>query len=130
MSPRKKKDTAAVDPSLPPIPKELLDQLVTGPMTAEAVEAVMRQFKKAFIERALGAEMTHHLGYQPGGDKPEGAANHRNGSSAKTVLTDDGRCASTCRVTGMAPSNRSSSASTNAVSPALTTRSSPCMHAA
>ena len=62
MPTRKKKDTGAVDPSLPPIPKELLDHLVTGPMTAEAVEAVMRQFKKAFIERALGAELTHHLG--------------------------------------------------------------------
>jgi putative transposase len=90
MPARKKKDTVAVDPSLPPIPKELLDQLVTGPMSAEALEAVMKQFKKAFLERALGAEMTHHLGYEPGGTKPEGAANHRNGSSAKTVLTDDG----------------------------------------
>ena len=90
MPSRKKKDTGAVDPSLPPIPKELLDRLVTGPVTAEAVEAVMRQFKKAFIERALGAEMTHHLGYEPGGGKPEGTPNHRNGSSSKTVLTDDG----------------------------------------
>jgi putative transposase len=55
-APRKKKDMGAVDPSLPPIPKELLDQLFTGPMAAEAVEAVMRQFKKAFLERALGAD--------------------------------------------------------------------------
>lgn len=36
---------------LPAIPKELLDQLVAGPMAAEAV------FKKALIERALGAEL-------------------------------------------------------------------------
>jgi putative transposase len=50
----------------------------------------MRQFKKAIIERALGAEMTHHLGYESGAEKPEGVANHRNGSSGKTVLTDDG----------------------------------------
>lgn len=88
--PHKKKDTGAVDAALPAIPKELLDQLVTGPMTAESVEAVMRQFKKAIIERALGAEMTHHLGYECGAEKPEGVANHRNGSSGKTVLTDDG----------------------------------------
>ena len=88
--PRKKKDTAAVGAALPAIPKELLDQFVTGPMTAESVEAVMRQFKKAIIERVLGAEMTHHLGYESGGTKPEGATNHRNGSSGKTVLTDDG----------------------------------------
>lgn len=45
MPPRKKKDTGAVDPSLPPIPKELLDHLITGPMTAEAAEAVTRRFK-------------------------------------------------------------------------------------
>ena len=47
-------------------------------------------FKKALIERALGAELSHHLGYPPGAAKPEEAANHRNGSSGKTVLTDDG----------------------------------------
>jgi hypothetical protein len=36
----------------------LLDQLVTGPLAAESVDAVMRIFKKAILERALGAEMT------------------------------------------------------------------------
>ena len=42
---------------LAPIPKELLDHLVKGPMTAGDVEDVMRQLKKALIERALGAEL-------------------------------------------------------------------------
>jgi putative transposase len=88
--PRKKKNDGAVGATLPAIPSELLDQFVTGPMTAESVEAVMRNFKKALLERALGAEMTHHLGYAPGGEKPAGSDNHRNGSSGKTVLTDDG----------------------------------------
>ena len=75
---------------LPKIPPELLDQLVKGPLTAAAVEDASRAFKKALIERALGAEMSHHLGYASGGDKPEAASNHRNGKSGKTVLTDDG----------------------------------------
>jgi len=75
---------------LPTIPKELIDQFVTGPMTAEAVNAASLAFKKALIERALGAELSHHLGYKPGGAKPEPAKNHRNGVSAKTVLTDEG----------------------------------------
>jgi putative transposase len=89
--PRKKKNDGSVDPTLPDIPSDLLDQLVTGPMTAQSVDAVMRKFKKAILERALGAEMTHHLGYAPGADKPAGtAANHRNGGSGKTVLTDEG----------------------------------------
>jgi transposase-like protein len=75
---------------LPAIPKELIDQLVNVPMSAEAVNAASMAFKKALIERALGAELTHHLGYAAGADKPLSAKNHRNGASGKTVLTEDG----------------------------------------
>ena len=74
---------------LPQIPSALLDQLVTGPMTPGAIEDVMRGFKKALIERALGAEMSRHLGYSPGAAKPSEVTNHRNGHSGKTVLTGD-----------------------------------------
>ena len=88
--PSKKKVAIVTEAALPQIPSEWLDQVVTGPMTAEAVESVMRGFKKAVIERALGAEMSHHLGYRPGAAKPEQMTNHRNGRSGKTVLTDDG----------------------------------------
>jgi putative transposase len=59
-------------------------------MSAEAVNAASMAFKKALIERALGAELTHHLGYAAGTDKPLEAKNHRNGASGKTVLTEDG----------------------------------------
>ena len=75
---------------MPKIPPELLDQLVKGPLTAESVQEVSQAFKKALIERALGAEMSHHLGYPAGADKPEAVGNHRNGKSAKTLLTEDG----------------------------------------
>jgi putative transposase len=75
---------------LPTIPKELIDQFVNGPMSAEAVNAASMAFKKALIERALGAELTHHLGYAAGADKPSEGKNHRNGASGKTVLTEDG----------------------------------------
>jgi transposase-like protein len=75
---------------LPSIPKELIDQFVSGPMTADAVNAASIAFKKALIERALGAELTHQLGYAPGGEKPAEGDNHRNGVSRKTVLTEDG----------------------------------------
>ena len=89
--PRKTKITAPADQAAQPqIPSELLDKLVTGPMTAGQVQGLFDQFKKALLERALGAEMSHHLGYAPGQAKPEGAVNHRNGKSAKTVLTDTG----------------------------------------
>jgi putative transposase len=72
------------------IPPELLDQLVAGPMTPEEVQAACLSFKKALIERAMGGEMTHHLGYRPGAARPEGQDNHRNGTTAKTVLTEEG----------------------------------------
>jgi transposase-like protein len=41
------------------------------------------------IERALGAELSHHLGYA-GAPKPAATTNHRNGTTDKTVLADDG----------------------------------------
>lgn len=81
---------AAKTAALPKIPKELIDQFVSGPMTPEAVNAASMAFKKALIERALGAELGHHLGQPPATDAPEPAGNHRNGTSAKTVLTDEG----------------------------------------
>jgi transposase-like protein len=75
---------------MPTIPKEVIDQFMSGPMSAEAVQDISMAFKKALIERALGAELSHHLGYRSGESKPEGASNHRNGATAKTVLTEDG----------------------------------------
>src|SRR5215203_3054643 len=88
--PRKPKSFTSEAP-LAPIPSEILDQFVRqGPLTPEALDAVVRRFKKAIIERALGGELTHHLGYAVGGAKPEATTNHRNGTSGKTVLTDDG----------------------------------------
>jgi transposase-like protein len=59
-------------------------------MSAEAIHATSVALKKALIERALGGELSHHLGYSAGAPKPEEASNQRNGTSAKTVLTDDG----------------------------------------
>jgi putative transposase len=75
---------------LPSIPKELIDQFVSGPMSAEAVQDISMAFKKALIERALGAELSHHLGYGPGDARPAEEVNHRNGRTGKTVLTDNG----------------------------------------
>ena len=81
-------------PSEAPVPAEILDQFVgQGSISHEEFEAAVRRFKKAIIERALGGELTHHLGYAPGGSKPAEATNHRNGTSGKTVLTDDGALA-------------------------------------
>ncbi len=90
--PSKKKPAAAGMTALPSIPNELIEQLTGGatPMTADQINATTMALKKALIERALGAELSHHLGYALGSTRPEEAANQRNGKSAKTVLTEDG----------------------------------------
>ena len=62
---RKKKLAAA----LPTIPKEIIDQFVSGPMTAETVNAASMAFKRALIERALAS--SHYLDYAPGGTSLE-----------------------------------------------------------
>jgi len=73
------------------VPEAVLDHFA-GParvLTPTEVEDAIRRYKKALLERALGAELTHHLGYAPGA-LPDAAGNHRNGTTPKTVLTDDG----------------------------------------
>ena len=76
---------------LPSIPKELVERFLTGPMTEAAINAAGLAFKQALIEASLNAELSHHLGYPPGAEKPEAASNHRNGGTSKTVLTGDGK---------------------------------------
>ena len=86
----RKTTVAAMNPVFPTIPRDWIDQIVTGPMSGEAVNAACMAFKKALIERALDAELSHHLGYSAGAPKPEAVSNQRNGVSGKTVLTDAG----------------------------------------
>lgn len=92
--PMKKKRTVASQVAargpLPDLPEGLLDELVKGPMSPAAVQDLMLAFNKALIERAMGAEMNLHLGYQSGEAKPTGQGNERNGASGKTVLTGQG----------------------------------------
>ena len=90
MPSKTKLKNAARSAALPSIPKELLDQLMSGPMTGDEVNAASMAFKKALIERALGAELGHHLGYPSGETKPEATSNQRNGTSGKTVMIEDG----------------------------------------
>src|SRR3954470_3056266 len=70
----------------PHIADELLDQLLSGTDAATALQqgGLLDELKKALAERALNAEMDHHLGGEAG------AGNSRNGYGRKTVLTDNG----------------------------------------
>lgn len=69
-------------------PKELLDQLLAGrdPKTVLDSGGLIGELKKALAERMLNAEMDVHLD----NEAEAGVSNHRNGHSAKTVLTPEG----------------------------------------
>src|SRR4030095_6249877 len=75
------------------ITPQLLDQLLANyekPEDLTREDGLFKQLKKALIERALGAELTEHLGYEKGDPAGRGRGNSRNGSSSETVLTRDG----------------------------------------
>jgi putative transposase len=67
---------------------ELLDQLLAGrdPKSVLDSGGLIGDLKKALAERMLNAEMDVHLG----NEADAGVANHRKGSSPKTVLTPEG----------------------------------------
>ncbi|MHC2603300.1 putative transposase [Bradyrhizobium liaoningense] len=73
---------------------EILDQLLAGgslkPEDLAGEDGLFRRLKKALLERALGAELTHHLGYEKGDPAGRGSGNSRNGTSSKALLRDDG----------------------------------------
>jgi transposase-like protein len=81
--PRKRKEDLEFDPAA-------VDALLGERTTMEEVDELFRQMKKVLMERVLRGELTHHLGYAPGEAKPAEQANYRNGTTPKTVLTDDG----------------------------------------
>jgi putative transposase len=72
----------------PRIPDAVLDQVLGGadPKTAFDPNGLPDELKKALAERALNAEMDHHLAGDGGG-------NSRNGYGRRTVLTETGKLA-------------------------------------
>lgn len=75
-----------------PFSDELLDQLLAQASGKDAESllgesGLIGQLKKQLAERMLAAELSHHLASEAA---DEGAGNHRNGTSSKTVLTPSG----------------------------------------
>jgi putative transposase len=73
---------------------EVIDQVMAG-VDAGGLEllgpdGVLAELTKRLLERGLSEEMTMHLGYEPGDTAGWGSGNNRNGTSAKTVLTEIG----------------------------------------
>lgn len=73
----------------PVIADELLDQLLVGrdAQTVFSKDGLFDELKRGLAERALNAEMDHHMD----GELGEGRSNSRNGYGKKTLLTDTGK---------------------------------------
>jgi putative transposase len=72
---------------------EVIEELLQGYSRPEDLlgeDGLFKQLKKRLVERALGAELTEHLGYEKGDPAGQGTGNSRNGYSSKTVVGDDG----------------------------------------
>ena len=75
------------------IRKELLDELIKDYKKPEDLigeTGLLKQLTKALMERALGAELTDHLGYEKHDPAGYNSGNSRNGTSPKTVKGDFG----------------------------------------
>jgi transposase-like protein len=73
--------------------EEVIDELLAGARTEEEIVGpggVLAQLTKRLVERAMSAELTEHLGYEPHQEPPGGTGNTRNGSTAKTLATEHG----------------------------------------
>jgi putative transposase len=83
----------ATSRSEPEFDEAALDALIGDTKTPEDLSALFRHMQKRLAERILATELTDHLGYAPGMEKPAAQANHRNGTTPKTVLTGTGALA-------------------------------------
>ena len=75
------------------IRQELLDELLADYRDREDLvgpDGLIKELFKRLIETAAGAELTEHLGYERGDPAGRGSGNSRNGTSAKTLLTEHG----------------------------------------
>src|SRR5579871_1764265 len=75
------------------LPDGLIDELVAGARTEEEIAGpggLLGQLTKRLVERAMEVELTDHLGYEPHQEPPGGAGNTRNGSTSKTLITEQG----------------------------------------
>jgi transposase-like protein len=88
----RKPDRRDGDPPL--VDEQLADELL-GRAQAQGAEllgpdGLLSQVTKAVLERALGEELTQHLGYEKHDPAGRGSGNSRNGSTPKRLLTEIG----------------------------------------
>src|SRR5215471_14734281 len=77
-----------------PLDKDLIDKLLEGYQKPEDLigeTGLLKQLTKALVERALNAELTHHLSQEKNDSDGRGSGNSRNGKSRKKLIGDFGQ---------------------------------------
>lgn len=72
---------------------ELVDGLLAGARSEEEIVGpggLLADLTRRLVERAMAAELTEHLGFEPHQEPPGGTGNTRNGSTPKTLATEHG----------------------------------------
>ena len=75
------------------IKPDLVDELLKGYEKPEDIigeNGLLKRLTKALLERALNAELTHHLGYEKHDPAGHHSGNSRNGVTSKTVKGEFG----------------------------------------
>jgi putative transposase len=75
------------------LPDSVVDELLDGASTEEEIVGpggLLSQLTKRLVERALEVEITDQVGYGRHQEPPGGAGNTRNGSTRKTLITEQG----------------------------------------
>jgi putative transposase len=92
---REEQDQQGKKPAIDPAIIEELMKDYQRPEDLTGPGGIMEQLTKRLYERVLGAEMTHYLGYEKGQapkiEADQKRDNHRNGSSKKTLISEDGK---------------------------------------
>ena len=78
---------------MPDINPALIEELLKDYKSPEDVigkNGLLKQLTKAILERALDSELTEHLGYEKSALAGRNSGNSRNGTTQKTLKTDNG----------------------------------------
>src|SRR5437868_14366611 len=76
---------------------EVIDELLAGARTEEEIVGpggVLAQLTKRLVERAMAAELTEHLGYEPHQEPPGGTATPATGRRRRRLRPSRDRCGS------------------------------------
>jgi putative transposase len=76
-----------------PVTRQVLDEIMkdySQPSDLLGEKGLLHQLTKGLIEKALGAELTDHLGYEKYDGRGRKSGNSRNGSSSKKMIGKQG----------------------------------------